>query len=63
MNKLALGIAGFAVVFIVLTIFFSPMIWLATILAPLPPTVMILLFQPVVHMNIVEKQTEENREN
>ena len=63
MNKLALGIAGFAVVFIVLTIFFSPMIWLATILAPLPLTVMILLFQPVVHMNIVEKQTEENREN
>ena len=63
MNKLALGIAGFAVVFIILTIFFSPMIWLATILAPLPLTVMILLFQPVVHMNIVEKQTEENREN
>lgn len=48
-------------VFAVITIFFSPMIWLATILAPVPPTLMFLLFQPVAHLNLVEKQTEENR--
>lgn len=45
----------------VITIFFSPMIWLATILAPLPITLMLLLFQPVAYLNLVEKQTQDNR--
>lgn len=62
MNKSIIAVAGFAVFFIVVTIFFSPMIWLATIMAPLPITVMVLLFQPIVHMNLVERQNEENRE-
>ncbi|MCS6984169.1 MAG: hypothetical protein NZM25_03445 [Leptospiraceae bacterium] len=48
-------------VFATITLLFSPMIWLATLLAPLPPLVMFLIFQPVAHMNLVEGQ--KNKED
>lgn len=54
-------ILGGAVTFIGLTVTFSPMLWMATILAVLPVVAMAILITPTLHLNIVEKQTEENR--
>lgn len=54
-------ILGGAATFIALTVTFSPMLWMATILALLPVLVMVVLITPTLHMNIVEKQTEDNR--
>ncbi len=54
-------ILGGAVTFIALTVTFSPMLWMATILALLPILAMGILITPTLHLNIVEKQTEENR--
>jgi len=54
-------ILGGAVTFIGLTVTFSPMLWMATILAVLPILAMAILITPTLHLNIVEKQTEENR--
>ncbi|GAB4428279.1 MAG: hypothetical protein OHK0011_10430 [Turneriella sp.] len=54
-------ILGGAVTFIGLTVTFSPMLWMATILALLPVLVMTVLITPTLHLNIVEKQTEDNR--
>lgn len=54
-------ILGGAVTFIGLTVTFSPMLWMATILALLPVLVMVVLITPTLHLNIVEKQTEDNR--
>lgn len=54
-------ILGGAVAFIALTVTFSPMLWMATILALLPVLVMTVLITPTLHLNIAEKQTEENR--
>lgn len=54
-------IAGGAVTFIGLTVTFSPMLWMATLLAVLPVVVMGILITPTLHLNIVEKQTEDNR--
>lgn len=54
-------ILGGAVTFIGLTVTFSPMLWMATILALLPILAMGILITPTLHLNIVEKQTEENR--
>ncbi len=55
-------ILGGAVTFIGLTVSFSPMLWMATILAVLPVVAMTILLTPTLHLNIVERQTEENRE-
>lgn len=55
-------ILGGAVTFIALTVSFSPMLWMATILAVLPVVAMTILLTPTLHLNIVEKQTEDNRE-
>lgn len=38
------------------------MLWMATILAVLPVVAMTVLITPTLHLNIVERQTEENRE-
>lgn len=54
-------ILGGAVTFILLTVSFSPMLWMATILAVLPVVAMTILITPTIHLNVVEKQTEENR--
>lgn len=54
-------ILGGAFTFIALTVSFSPMLWMATILAVLPIMAMTILITPTLHLNIVEKQTEENR--
>lgn len=54
-------ILGGAVTFILLTVSFSPMLWMATILAVLPVVAMVILLTPTLHLNIVEKQTEDNR--
>jgi hypothetical protein len=54
-------ILGGAVTFIGLTVTFSPMLWMATLLALLPIMAMSILITPTLHLNIVEKQTEENR--
>lgn len=54
-------ILGGAVTFIGLTVTFSPMLWMATVLAVLPILAMTILITPTLHLNIVEKQTEENR--
>ncbi|MBL8034646.1 MAG: hypothetical protein JNJ69_13155 [Leptospiraceae bacterium] len=54
-------IFGGAATFILLTVSFSPMLWMATILALLPVVAMTILITPTLHLNIVEKQTEENR--
>ncbi len=54
-------ILGGAVTFIGLTVTFSPMLWMATILAVLPILAMAILITPTLHLNIVEKQSEENR--
>lgn len=54
-------IMGGASTFILLTVSFSPMLWMATILAVLPVVAMALLITPTLHLNIVEKQTEDNR--
>lgn len=54
-------IFGGAVTFILLTVSFSPMLWMATILAVLPVVAMVILLTPTLHLNIVEKQTEDNR--
>lgn len=54
-------ILGGAVTFIGLTVTFSPMLWMATILALLPILAMAILITPTLHLNIVEKQTEETR--
>lgn len=54
-------ILGGAATFILLTVTFSPMLWMATILAVLPVVAMLVLITPTLHLNIVEKQTEDNR--
>jgi hypothetical protein len=54
-------ILGGALTFIGLTVTFSPMLWMATILALLPVIVMVVLLTPTLHMNLVEKQTEDSR--
>lgn len=54
-------IMGGAVTFILLTVSFSPMLWMATILAVLPVMAMLVLLTPTLHLNIVERQTEDNR--
>jgi hypothetical protein len=54
-------ILGGALTFMGLTIAFSPMLWMATILALLPILVMFVLITPTLHLNIVERQTEDNR--
>lgn len=54
-------ILGGAVTFIGLTVTFSPMLWMATLLALLPVLVMVVLITPTLHLNIAEKQTEDNR--
>lgn len=54
-------ILGGALVFMFLTVSFSPMIWMATILAVLPVAAMLVLITPTLHLNLVEKQTDENR--
>jgi hypothetical protein len=54
-------ILGGAATFILLTVSFSPMLWMATILAVLPVVAMVILLTPTLHLNIVEKQTEDNR--
>lgn len=54
-------ILGGAATFILLTVTFSPMLWMATVLAVLPVVVMLVLITPTLHLNIVEKQTEDNR--
>jgi hypothetical protein len=54
-------ILGGAMAFIGLTVAFSPMLWMATILALLPVLVMLVLLSPTLHLNLVEKQTEDNR--
>jgi hypothetical protein len=54
-------ILGGAATFILLTVSFSPMLWMATILAVLPVVAMTILLTPTLHLNIAEKQTEENR--
>jgi membrane protein implicated in regulation of membrane protease activity len=54
-------ILGGAVTFVGLTVTFSPMLWMATLLAVLPISVMLTLLTPTLHLNIVEKQTEGNR--
>ena len=54
-------IAGGVATFIGLTVAFSPMLWMATLLAVLPVVVMGILIMPTLHMNIVERQNEENR--
>ncbi|MBS0619735.1 MAG: hypothetical protein JSR44_16230 [Spirochaetes bacterium] len=54
-------ILGGATAFILLTISFSPMLWMATILASLPVVVMVILITPTLHLNILERQTEDNR--
>jgi hypothetical protein len=54
-------ILGGALTFIGLTVTFSPMLWMATILALLPVLVMVVLLTPTLHMNLVEKQTEDSR--
>jgi len=54
-------ILGGAATFILLTVSFSPMLWMATILAVLPVVAMTILLTPTLHLNIVEKQSEENR--
>jgi len=54
-------ILGGAVTFILLTVSFSPMLWMATILAVLPVVAMGILITPTLHLNIVEKQTQDNR--
>ncbi|MCX7631862.1 MAG: hypothetical protein N2Z22_00865 [Turneriella sp.] len=54
-------IFGGVATFIVLTVLFSPMLWMATVFALLPVVVMLILLSPTLHMNIVERQTEENR--
>ncbi|MCS6972419.1 MAG: hypothetical protein NZL89_05270 [Leptospiraceae bacterium] len=56
-------IFGGVATFIVLTVLFSPMLWMATVFALLPVVVMLILLSPTLHMNIVERQTEENRAN
>lgn len=55
-------ILGGAATFILLTVSFSPMLWMATILAVLPVVAMTILLTPTLHLNIVERQTEDNRE-
>lgn len=55
-------ILGGAATFILLTVSFSPMLWMATILAVLPVVAMVILITPTLHLNIVERQTEDNRE-
>lgn len=52
---------GGASTFIVLTVMLSPMLWMATILALLPVVAMVLLITPTLHLNLVERQTEDNR--
>lgn len=42
-------LTGIFVVFTALTILFSPMIWMAAFLGPLPPLVMKILFVPTVY--------------
>lgn len=54
-------ILGGAATFILLTVTFSPMLWMATILAVLPVVAMLVLITPTLHLNIFEKQTEDNR--
>lgn len=54
-------IFGGAATFIVLTVMLSPMLWMATILALLPVVAMVVLITPTLHLNLVERQTEENR--
>ncbi len=54
-------IFGGAATFIILTVMLSPMLWMATILALLPVVAMVLLITPTLHLNIVERQTEDNR--
>lgn len=55
-------ILGGAATFILLTVSFSPMLWMATILAVLPVVAMAILITPTLHLNIAERQTEDNRE-
>ena len=55
-------ILGGAVTFIALTVSFSPMLWMATILAVLPVVAMTILLTPTLHLNILERQTEDNRQ-
>jgi len=54
-------IIGAAATFILLTVSFSPMIWMLALFAVLPIAVMVILITPTVHLNIVERQTEDNR--
>ena len=54
-------IFGGAATFNILTVMLSPMLWMATILALLPVVAMVLLITPTLHLNIVERQTEDNR--
>jgi hypothetical protein len=54
-------ILGGAVTFIALTVSFSPMLWMATMLAILPVVAMTILLTPTIHLNVVERQTEDNR--
>lgn len=58
--KLAPAIGG-AVVFALLTVSFSPMLWMATVLATLPIVIPLLLIASTLYMNLVEKQTEDKR--
>lgn len=54
-------IVGGVCVFVFLTIIFSPMIWMAVCLAMLPVIAMVFLITPTIHLNVIERQTEENR--
>lgn len=38
------------------------MLWMATLLAVLPVVAMTVLITPTIHLNLVERQTEDNRE-
>lgn len=58
--KLAPAIAV-TVVFTLLTVSFSPMLWMATILALLPILIPLQLIASTIYLNVVEKQTNENR--
>ncbi|HRP70491.1 MAG TPA: hypothetical protein PLY93_13255 [Turneriella sp.] len=55
-------IIGALVTFITVTILFSPMLLMATVLAGLPMVAMVILITPTLHLNILERQTESNRE-
>ncbi len=53
---------GAFVTFIVITVLFSPMLLMAVLLAALPMVVMVILITPTIHLNVLERQTEANRE-